>query len=110
MATTLKLTKPIRSRRLKTVSELTLTEPTLGMLDGVNLRITAEGELNIDLGAIRRSCSAAWRTFTPSAAKDITIKDALAAQEVVADFFGRLSSKLARPRCRTSVVLPLAAE
>ena len=54
MAETLTLTKPIRIGG-EDVSDLTLTEPTLGMLDGVKLRITAEGELNLDLGAIRIS-------------------------------------------------------
>ena len=86
MAETLKLTKPIRVGG-EDVTELTLTDPTLGMLDGVALRISAEGELNIDLGAIR-ILLARMANVPPSAAKDITIKDALAAQEVVADFFG----------------------
>ena len=86
MTTPLKLTKPIRVGA-EDVTELTLTEPTLGMLDGVSLRISAEGELNIDLGAIR-ILLARMANIPPSAAQDITIKDALAAQEVVADFFG----------------------
>ena len=86
MTTTLTLTKPIRVGA-EDVTELTLTEPTLGMLDGVSLRISAEGELNIDLGAIR-ILLARMANIPPSAAQNITIKDALAAQEVVADFFG----------------------
>ena len=86
MATTLTLTKPIRVDA-EDITELTLTEPTLGMLDGVSLRISAEGELNIDLGAIRLLL-ARMANIPPSAAQNITIKDALAAQEVVADFFG----------------------
>ena len=86
MAETLKLTKPIRSGG-EDVSELTLTEPTLGMLDGVQLRITAEGELNIDLGAIRILLGR-MANITPSAAEQITIKDAIGAKDVLADFFG----------------------
>ena len=86
MAETLTLTKPIRIGG-EDVSELTLTEPTLGMLDGVALRITAEGELNLDLGAIRILLGR-MASIPPSAAKDITIKDAIAAKDVIADFFG----------------------
>ena len=85
MGETLTLTKPIRSGG-EEVSELTLVEPNIGMLDGVKLRITAEGELNIDLGAI---CILLGRmaNITPSAAKTISIKDALRAKDVIADFF-----------------------
>ena len=108
MAETLTLTKPIRVGG-EDVSELTLTEPTIGMLDGVKLRITADGELNIDLGAI---CVLLGRmaNIPPSAAKSITIKDAAQGQGGDGKFFSTTSSKLARPSCRTSVVLPLAAE
>ena len=85
MAETLKLTKPLQVGG-EEVSELTLTEPNVGMLDGVQLRITAEGELNIDLGAI---CVLLGRmaNIPPSAAQKITIRDALGAKEVIADFF-----------------------
>ena len=85
MAETLTLTKPIRVDG-NDVSELTLTEPNLGMLDGVKLRISAEGELNIDLGAIRVLLGR-MANIVPSAAAQITIKDAIKAKEVIADFF-----------------------
>ena len=85
MATTLTLTRPIRVGG-EDVSELTLNEPTLGMLDGVALRITAEGELNIDLGAIRVLLGK-MAGLPPSSAANITIKDALRAKDVIADFF-----------------------
>ena len=85
MAETLTLTKPIRIGG-EDVSELTLTEPTLGMLDGVALKITAEGELNIDLGAIRLLLGR-MANIPPSAAKAITLKDAIGARDVISAFF-----------------------
>ena len=86
MAQKLTLTKPIRAGG-EDVSELTLSEPTIGMLDGVKLRITAEGELNIDLGAIRVLLGK-MANIPPSAAEQITIKDAIGAQDALAGFFG----------------------
>ena len=85
MATTLTLSKPLRVGA-EDVSELTLIEPTLGMLDGVSLRITSEGELNLDLGAIRLLMGR-MANIPPSSAKNITLKDAIRAKDVIADFF-----------------------
>ena len=85
MAVTLKLTKSI-SVGGQDVFELILSEPTLGMLDGVTLRITAEGELNIDLGAMR-VLLARMANIPPSAASNMSIKDAISAKEVLSDFF-----------------------
>ena len=85
MGQSLALTRPIRVGG-EDVSTLTLTEPTIGMLEGVHLRITAEGELNLDLGAIRILLGR-MANIPPSAAKEITLKDALRAKDAIADFF-----------------------
>jgi len=84
--TKLRLSKPLRFGG-EDSRELTLVEPTIGMLEGVNLRITAEGELNIDLAAIRILLGR-MANIPPSAAKDISIRDALQAKDLIADFFG----------------------
>ena len=86
MAETLMLSRPLRVGG-EDVMSLTLREPTLGMLDGVALRITAEGELNIDLGAIRLLLGR-MADIPPTVASELTIRDAIAAKDVIADFFG----------------------
>ena len=86
MANTLKLSKPIRSEG-EDKTELALREPTLGMLDGVYLKISMEGELNIDLGAVRILLGR-MADIPPSAAKQISVRDAFAAKDIIADFFG----------------------
>lgn len=82
----LTLSTPIRTGG-EDVSELTLRQPTLGMLDGVRLDISAEGGLSIDLGAIRVLVGR-MADIPPSAAKTISVKDAFGAKDALKDFFG----------------------
>ena len=79
------LTKPIRHGG-EDLTKITLNEPTIGMLDGVLLRITGEGELILDLQAIRVLIGR-MAALPPTVAAQITVKDALAAKDVLADFF-----------------------
>ena len=71
----------------ETLSEITLSEVDLGSLEGVNIVISDEGDLKLNLGDLHRLV-AAMAKIPPSSAKKITIRDALAAREKIADFFG----------------------
>ena len=66
------------------VTELTLTEPDLGALDGVDIAIT-EGALKFNLGDMRK-IFAAMAGIPPSAAGKIKLGDVRQVVEVVLDF------------------------
>jgi len=71
----------------ETVTEITLSEIELGDLDGINIVIDDAGALRINLGDLHRLVAAMARIPTSSAAR-LRLRDALAAKEKIADFFG----------------------
>lgn len=83
---TIPLSRPIQAHG-ETLNELTLSEIELGSLDGINLVVDDSGSLRLNLGDIYRLLSA-MANIPPSSAKKILVKDALAARDTIAGFFG----------------------
>ena len=67
------------------VEELTVREPTLGALAGIELRIAADGSIDFDLGTLV-PIVAALTDIPPSSAKQIALRDLRQFREVIADF------------------------
>jgi hypothetical protein len=80
------LKKPIQAHG-EEISELTINEPTIGALEGVELTISFEGTVKIDLAAIPKLIAAS-ADIPPSAAKQIGFSDLPAMVEVVMGFIG----------------------
>lgn len=82
---TVRLSRPIQAHG-EEVTELTLREPTIGDLDGVQVTITGDG-CTIDLGAVAR-VAAGMAGVPPSAVRAISIRDLPALARPVFDFLG----------------------
>jgi hypothetical protein len=80
------LKTPIEAHGEK-VSELTLNEPDLGGLDGVDLTVSMEGTIKINLGDLHKII-ASMAGIPPSAAKKIKISDLKNIAPAVMDFLG----------------------
>jgi|MDSZ01.3.fsa_nt_gb hypothetical protein len=80
------LKKPITAHG-EDVKELTLNEPTLGALDGVDLEISSEGRVKINLGDIAKIV-ANMADIPPSSAAQISIFDLREIAPAVMDFLG----------------------
>ena len=83
---TVRLSAPIQAHG-ETVSELTLREPTLGMLDDVHLFVGSAGELRVNLGDLHRVV-AGMAGIPPSAARAISLRDLGEIGPALAGFFG----------------------
>ena len=83
---TVRLRAPIEAHG-QAVSELTLAEPTLGVLDGVRIEVGASGGVQIDLGDLHRLV-AGMAGIPPSAARRIPVTDLAPLARAVLDFLG----------------------
>ena len=83
---TIPLSRPIEAHG-ETLSELKLGQIDLGALDGIDLVVTEQGGVRIDLGGLHKLI-ANLAGIPHSAAKRLLIKDALAAKDALGDFFG----------------------
>ena len=81
---TVHLRTPIEAHG-ETVSELTLSEPTLGVLDGVHVEIGTSGGVRIDLGNLHRLI-AGMAGIPPSSARQIRVTDMAPLARAVMDF------------------------
>ena len=81
---TVRLRTPIDAHG-QTVSELTLAEPTLGVLDGVRIEIGTSGRVQIDLGDLHRLI-AGMAGIPPSSARQIRMTDLAPLARAVMDF------------------------
>ena len=82
----IKLSRPIEAHG-ETLHELELGEIDLGALDNVNLVITQDGSIRINLGDLHRLI-AGMAGIPPSSARRILVRDALAVKEKLSDFLG----------------------
>ncbi len=82
---TVRLSRPIQAHG-EEVTELTLREPTIGDLDGVQVTVSGDG-CTVDLGAVAR-IAAGMAGVPPSAARTISIRDLPALTGPVFDFLG----------------------
>ncbi len=83
----IKLSTPIQAHG-ETVSQLTLKEPTLAVLDDVELlAITEDGSIKINFGDLHKII-AGMADIPPRAAKTIALQDLKQFMPVVMDFFG----------------------
>ena len=83
---TIRLRTPIEAHG-ETVSELTLAEPTLGVLEGVRLEVGASGGVHVDLGDLHRLV-AGMAGIPPSVARRIRVTDLAPLAGAVMDFLG----------------------
>lgn len=83
---TMRLRTPIEAHG-QTVSEITLAEPTLGVLDGVRIEVGASGRVQIDLGDLHRLV-AGMAGIPPSSARQIRMTDLAPLARAVMDFLG----------------------
>ena len=72
-ATRITLRTPIEAHGVP-VSELTLSEPTLGVLDGVHIIVEPGGAVRLDLGDLHRLI-AGMAGIPPSSARQIRLAD-----------------------------------
>jgi len=70
----IKLSKPIEAHGEK-ITELNLQAPTLGALDGIKLKVSGSGTVELDLGDVARLVSG-MASIPPSSAKQISVVDA----------------------------------
>ena len=82
----IKLSRPIEAHG-EQVTELRIDELTVGMLEGIEIRVDQTGAMVWDLGSIARFLSNA-AAIPPSAAKRIAVRDLIGAREALQDFFG----------------------
>ncbi len=83
----IKLSKPI-SAHGETLTQLTLSEPTLAILDDVELfSVTGDGSIRINFGDLHKII-AGMADIPPSAAKNIALQDLKQLIPMVMDFFG----------------------
>ena len=80
----IRLSHPIEAHG-EQVTELQIGELTVGMLEGIEMRVE-EGAMVWDLGSIARFLSNA-AAIPPSAAKRIAVRDLIGAREALQDFF-----------------------
>ena len=85
-AVTVHLRTPIEAHG-ETLSELVLSEPTLGVLDGVHIEIGASGGVRLDLGDLHRVV-AGMAGIPPSSARHIRMADMAPLARAVMDFLG----------------------
>ena len=81
---TVTLSRPIEAHGER-VAELTLSEPTLGVLDGVHLDVGLDGRVRLDLGDLHRLV-AGMAGIPPSAARQIRVTDMAPLARAVMDF------------------------
>lgn len=79
------LKKPIQAHG-ETVKELTFQEPTLGVLDDIQLTVTGSGEVRINLGDVK-NIVAALAGIPPSSAAQISLGDTKQMVPVIMGFF-----------------------
>ena len=81
---TVSLSAPIEAHGQQ-VTELTLSEPTIGVLDGVQIDVGMEGRVRLDLGDLHRLV-AGMAGIPPSSARQIRISDMAPLARAVMDF------------------------
>ena len=81
---TVRLRTPITAHGER-VEELTLAEPTLGVLDGVQLEVATSGRVRVDLGDLHRVI-AGMAGIPPSSARQIRVTDLAPLASAVLDF------------------------
>ena len=85
--TVIKLSKPI-SAHGETIAQLSLSEPTLAILDDVELfSVKGDGSIKINFGDLHKII-AGMADIPPSAAKNIALQDLKQLIPMVTDFFG----------------------
>ena len=82
----IQLSRPIEAHG-EQVTELRIDELTVGMLEGIEIRVDQTGATIFELGSIARFLSNA-AGIPPSAAKRISVRDLIGAREAMQDFFG----------------------
>lgn len=80
------LSRPIEAHGEK-ISSLTFSEPDLGMLEGIHITVTGEGEVKLNLGDLPKVVSR-LANIPPSAASKISLVDSPKLLEAVKGFFG----------------------
>lgn len=80
------LSAPIKNNEGREVSELTFQEPTIGLLEDINLERTADGGVRFNLGAIPRII-AELGDVPVHQAKRIPLRDLAKFKDVLASFF-----------------------
>ncbi|MFP3943816.1 MAG: phage tail assembly protein [Alphaproteobacteria bacterium] len=84
-AKTITLKRPIEAHG-KEVTELTFREPTLGVLDGLEIEVTGDGGVKLNLGDIVKLV-ASMAEIPPSSARQIALSDLKEIAGEVQDFF-----------------------
>ena len=81
---TVTLSTPIEAHG-EQVRELTLSEPTIGVLDGVHIDVGMDGRVRLDLGDLHRLV-AGMAGIPPSSARQIRLSDMAPLARAVMDF------------------------
>ena len=81
---TVPLSRPIEAHG-EQVTQLTLSEPTIGVLDGVHLDVGLDGRVRLDLGDLHRLV-AGMAGIPPSSARQIRITDMAPLARAAMDF------------------------
>ena len=83
---TIPLSRPIEAHG-EIVNEIQLAQVDLGALEGIDLVVTEQGSIRINLGDLHKLI-AQMANIPPSSAKRLLIKDMVTAKAAIADFFG----------------------
>jgi len=84
--TVIELSRPIEAHG-ETIRTLALSEPNLGVLNGIHVCIGDDGAVRLNLGDLQKLV-AGMAGIPPSAARKISLADAPKLMAAVRDFFG----------------------